>query len=87
LAVLNPEGLRSDEWTLGVRKFDKSLNQRTTGLSEGWHRKIKRRLAGCPSVHQRRIDWLIHMFVTLIDDHISLRECIAYSGAKLQSAC
>jgi hypothetical protein len=67
-------------WALGVRKFDLSLDQRTTGLSEGWHRKLKRRLKGCPSVHKRRMDWLIYMLIQLIDIHINDREILAYEG-------
>jgi hypothetical protein len=31
----------ADMWALGVRKFNKSADQRTTGLSEGWHRQFK----------------------------------------------
>ena len=72
----------ADQWALAVRKFFKSLDQRTTGLSEGWHRKLKRFLAGCPGVHQRRLDWVIDMFVRLIDGSISLREFLAFEGVE-----
>lgn len=70
----------ADMWALGVRKFDKSLDQRTTGLSEGWHRKLKRFLVTCPVVHQRRFDWCIYTLTKLINGSIATVELLAYHG-------
>ena len=67
-------------WALGVRKFVKTRNQRTTGLSEGWHRKIKLRLKGMPGMQTKRMDWMIHMFIDLVQLHITARECLAALG-------
>jgi hypothetical protein len=67
-------------WALGIRKFDKACDQNTTGLSEGWHRKLKRHLEGCPSVHKRCFDWVIKCLVGLIEGGIASREFLAYEG-------
>lgn len=69
-------------WALGVRKFDKSFDQRTTGLSEGWHRKVKWRLAALAGsyMQSKRLDWMIHMFIELVDVHVNAREDLAYLG-------
>ena len=74
-------------WALGGRKFDKSLNQRTTGLSEGWNRKVKRRYEGIPGNQQKRMDWLIYMFIELVEVHISARELLAYLGMVTFPTC